>query len=67
MKRKVKAGPTRRACPSRCARGPRIQMLRNPFFSRIVVIDAVETPFKAAMIAALSIELPIPGECMRNS
>jgi hypothetical protein len=30
------------------------------------VIDAVETPFKAAMIASLSIELPIPGECVRN-
>ena len=57
MKRKVKAGPTRRGWPSRCGRGPRIHMLRNPFFNRSVVIVAVETPFKISMIAFWSIAI----------
>src|ERR1700676_5743062 len=42
-KRSVKAGPTTDGKPGRNGRHPRNQMLRRPFYSRIVVIVAVET------------------------
>ena len=50
-KRTVKARPTRRGCPVRIGRAPRIQMLRNPFFKRTVVRVAVETAERASMAA----------------
>ena len=40
-KRSVKARPTRRPWPALIGRVPRIQTLRSPFFSRIVVMLAV--------------------------
>ena len=43
-KRSVKAGPAMRACSGRSGSVPRIQTLRRPFFSKIVVIVAVVTP-----------------------
>src|SRR6202045_1733722 len=42
-KRKVNAGPTSRGCPGRSGREPRIQTFRRPFFSRTVVMVAVDT------------------------
>src|SRR5258707_11342735 len=43
MKRSVKAAPTTRGKPGRSGRQLRNQTLRRPFFSRIVVIVAVDT------------------------
>src|SRR3979409_2487840 len=43
MKRRVKAAPTTRGKPERNGRQPRNQTLRRPFFSRIVVMVAVDT------------------------
>ncbi len=54
-KRRVKARPTTRAMPSRSGRGPRIQILRKPFFSRMVVTVAVVTPFNASNMAASAV------------
>src|SRR3984893_4564143 len=42
-KRNVKAGPTRRFCPGRSGRVPRIQTFRRPFLRRTVVMVAVDT------------------------
>src|ERR1700730_76770 len=44
LNRRVNAGPTSRGEPGRSGRQPRIQTLRSPFFSKMVVIVAVDTP-----------------------
>jgi hypothetical protein len=52
-KRNVKAGPTKRFCPGRSGRVPRIQTFRRPFFRRTVVMVAVETRDSVAMASGL--------------
>src|SRR6201992_907629 len=48
-KRSVKAGPTSRGNPGRSGLVPRIHTFRRPFFSRMVVIVAVETLERVAI------------------
>src|ERR1700756_4146455 len=52
-KRNVKAGPTSRFCPGCSGRAPRIQMFRNPFLRRTVLMVAVETLERVAIASAL--------------
>ena len=65
-KRSVKAGPTRRGWPVRIGFAPRIQTFRSPFFSRTVVIVAVETVFNVAMAWASS-GMFSPGRLLRRT
>ena len=51
-KRSVNASPTRRGCPGRSGRAPRIQTLRSPFLSSTVVMVAVETRVRMALASA---------------
>src|SRR3954454_6356999 len=61
-KRRVKAAPTRRGCPGRSGREPRIQTFRNPFFRRTVVMVAVDTRDRVLMASgAKVIEIKTPA------
>src|ERR1700676_1244518 len=51
----VKAAPTTRGEPGRSGRQPRIQTLRSPFFSKIVVIVAVDTPERVCTTSRASV------------
>src|ERR1700732_3936340 len=55
MKRIVKAGPTTRGEPGHSGRQPRSQTLRNPFFSKIVVMVAVDTPERVCTTSGSSV------------
>ena len=65
MKRSVKARPTRRGWSGRSGRVPRIQTFRRPFFSRIVVSVAVDTPERASTIFASSAMCDSPADPQR--
>ncbi len=52
--RNVKARPTSRPWPGLIGRVPRIQTLRRPFFSRIVVMLAVVTLDRACLMSSES-------------
>src|SRR5256886_6999028 len=61
-KRSVKAGPTSRGCPGRSGREPRIQTFRKPFLSRTVVMVAVDTCERVAIVSGVrDIEKRTPG------
>src|ERR1700680_3175083 len=55
MKRKVKTAPTTRGEPERSGRQPRSQTLRRPFFSKIVVMVAVDTPERVCTTSRSSV------------
>ena len=57
MKRKVKACPIARGCPGRIGLVPRIQTWRNRCLSRMVVIVAVDTGFRASMMSLSSLNI----------
>ena len=65
-KRRVKAGPTSRGCPGRSGRDPRSQTLRSPFFSRTVVMVAVETRDSVAMASGVRDIAGFPVRCDRR-
>src|ERR1700730_16648614 len=54
-KRIVKADPTTRGESGRSGRQPRIQTLRSPFFSKIVVMVAVDTPERVCTTSRSSV------------